>query len=724
VTRPKTKPLWVAALCGVVGASCGEMPEQEPRESQESIDETSAALTGADGHTIWPASGGVVSIPYELVKYDDRSNEGVGAVVEGEIRKALDYIQRATNQKVKFVSNPSAAQRLRFARRVATDTTSRASCGTGVGAPTTCVFRLSAIVAIAHRKSASDKPLRVYFSDGTARSTTMDDLQPAAWNSDGTLKAGTLLPEPVKFPTNPATGKAYTPDDVAAIDFNGPNVVAWYHNGYTSKGTELDLGSIAAPRPFTRVTYTIPTSGAPITAYMELLGVAVTPNAGKVYAFWLDPRKSASQPGVLHTVGTSSTDLVGDPANWVQVNAGEVVPGDILGMVYDETSTLNTYSYGKHHFQGNRGQLDALGFTKAPMYQVPDFVTAVHEITHGLGYEHEQQRKDRDDYVLVGSNTGNYLKQSGTPFGPYDLASIMQYGGTRKWEQDKFSNNVNSYSWRDVRSILAMSGVGDPQASPTVESATVASWTAAAKAWGAYQVYSPATGRLPSDIVGLDYEGDTGRIRSYYTFRDAASGAVNLYMSQGTTYDLGRYSLPLGPLSSELSTAKVPSAAGLSMAPADILGVALSDGESLTWFKVPAAICRSGVARTRGSYADLASVWPAACVTLPAGYGPDNIRDIARHRYGGATKFITLYDDTTYSVGGTTDLASDSGGTFSVTLPPEQELSGIDVHGFAINGSTAMFFLGCQATVSDCGGTAFRYVEVPDFVSRLPAQFR
>lgn len=59
--------------------------------------------------------------------------------------------------------------------------------------------------------------------------------------------------------------------------------------------------------------------------------------------------------------------------------------------------------------------------------------TLKHEVLHSLGFSHEHQRPDRDDYITV--NLANatpkyhyaFTKREGDVIGPYDYASIMHY---------------------------------------------------------------------------------------------------------------------------------------------------------------------------------------------------------------------------------------------------------------------------------------------------------
>ena len=57
----------------------------------------------------------------------------------------------------------------------------------------------------------------------------------------------------------------------------------------------------------------------------------------------------------------------------------------------------------------------------------------MHELGHALGFEHEHQRSDRDDYItIVHSNLENgkqinFEKRNSTNYTPYDYESVMHY---------------------------------------------------------------------------------------------------------------------------------------------------------------------------------------------------------------------------------------------------------------------------------------------------------
>ncbi len=244
--NPCLRFMVASALC-LLSVGCGEASSEDVSELQLKA----TYIAGRD----WPQSDGVVTIPYELTA-------DIPSAVRAEFLSVAKYVTTATSQRFQFVPWTNQQQKLRLEGR-SSWSENVASCPAR-----TCSFRLSHIVGVAHVRDGSSAPIRVYFADGTMRRASLDDLSPSgAENSE------------VTFPLNPQTGDPYTADDLAAVGWSG-YIIAWYKNGYVSKGTETNLGSITSPTPYTRYSYEEPGPLGPLKIYLTLAGVAI----------WLDTK--------------------------------------------------------------------------------------------------------------------------------------------------------------------------------------------------------------------------------------------------------------------------------------------------------------------------------------------------------------------------------------------------------------------------------------------------
>ncbi len=94
--------------------------------------------------------------------------------------------------------------------------------------------------------------------------------------------------------------------------------------------------------------------------------------------------------------------------------------------------------------------------------------TVVHETCHSLGLRHEQQRPDRDDFVVVdvskrpdGIAESNYQVRNDWMFGAYDTSSIMHYRGSEiKPRKRGVKLGGSELSAGDIRAINAMKNAG------------------------------------------------------------------------------------------------------------------------------------------------------------------------------------------------------------------------------------------------------------------------
>jgi hypothetical protein len=658
----------------------------------------------------WPLTDGVVNIPYEI-------DPNIPTFAQQNFIPALNYIEDATGQRFQFLPRAGERQYLRFAAGAASLSHS-AHCGIGnTGGLQQCTFRLPQVVGIAHLRDGSSTPLRVYFADGTMRATRLNDLQAS---SSGNV--------PVTFPTNPQTGEPYRAGDIAGIGWSGYMIV-WYTNGYVSKGSETDLGSIKAPTRFTGYSYEQPiASGQSITVKLKLAAVTISPR-GIAHAYWLDPRKTTvgQGPAIRHTQASSSTNLVGAAADDFLMNVPHSMSEDLVAMAFDEQAHLHSF-FQEAGLRAEGSNTDYAQFGDASITTTPHagFNTVLHELGHALGFHHEQQRPDRNDFVVGKATGGDWdIESSASVLGGYDFASIMQYDSTPgklyRVDGSQFSKNYNAFSWRDLRALLVDHGLEDPESNPDAEARAAADLAAASDRAGRGQVYSVAAGRIYADIVAVDADG-FGNTRAYYLHAPPSGSAAptRVTTSNGTTYDLARHEVGRGDVAIQL-----PAVDGTQIDPYSIVGMAISDGSTLTWFKSDRGTCASHLYWSRGSFTVLDSLRSAACVALPAGYSPDQIREISRYRYGGVTRFLTVYDDGKFSVGVTNSLASVSGGTFELAPDPSLSLPNpAHILGFTLSGRNASFFLGCEDVNHTCQGDEYRVLTISDFVSHLPAQFQ
>jgi hypothetical protein len=90
----------------------------------------------------------------------------------------------------------------------------------------------------------------------------------------------------------------------------------------------------------------------------------------------------------------------------------------------------------KHHATRNFADIGRTGNEQSVNINAwNDKFVIVHEFGHTLGLRHEQNRPDRDAYIIINTEnimagqTGNFITYTDAiPYGPYDFDSVMHYG--------------------------------------------------------------------------------------------------------------------------------------------------------------------------------------------------------------------------------------------------------------------------------------------------------
>jgi hypothetical protein len=353
-------------------------------------------------------------------------------------------------------------------------------------------------------------------------------------------------------------------------------------------------------------------------------------------------------------------------------------PDDIVGMAFDRNNHLWTWLSNGVLLEGTTTELEQYGRQGWSNASVSDYGDATHEIMHALGFYHEQQRPDRDDYMSVPDrllkDEGNWGLRSGArTVNGYDFASIMQYPerkDAKRADGASYDTQGKALSYRDLEELSLNYCLWYPTGQADIEDFE----DKLIGKTGHGIAYSPAAGYSSGDILGVDVSSN-GRFYAWYSYNGGRR-------SYGTSYDLDRFG--------GAASLSLPSLNGVPFTVDEVRGVALSDNDvTYAWYSRADASCPSGLWRTSGSTRSPGSSTDPVCVTMPEGYQADNVKEIAIGRLNGSQTTFTFYDDGAISAGSTTNLGGIRGPT-PYSFPGHRSPNRLV--GFAIDGRKAYFF--------------------------------
>jgi hypothetical protein len=649
---------------------------------------------------LWPTVKGVIQVPYMMDPY-------ISDLTKQIWLRNMERWSTLTGGRLSFfpISDKSQAPNGHWLALRA-DRGHIGQCGLGTGAPTGCKLRDSQVLGIGFLNGVTT----TVFADRGANLGTLDDLEgndvnKKLWDQDK-----------ITPPNEPGTK---TPLRIASIERQQDGtekIITWYESDPTptkagttykiwrSKGHYPELADSGAP-----VAVTLPSGldsvfkGKHVGSTLRAVGV----RGDTVYSYW-------NIDADLYVARGSSTKLDSvDGLRSVKIPAGKTVD-DLIDVAFDDSGNLQSWFVGSYDFsyaddipvpasviryQGTYRDLDGASDdpgTGSGISKQSSGRTALHELGHALGFEHEHQRADRNENIIVSadaieSDEGNYGLASPTIHSPYDLASVMHYGNGNVSRLDGSDISASQrLSWHDVAGLLEAYKL----APLTVEEAWAAS-DASDRALG----YSPLTDMADRDIIAGDFNR-SGVFYSYYAYDGQQK------VASGNEWDLDATGK-----ADFLAPAKIEGGA------ATLRGVAFSRKQFFVygWFEGPkTAACPSALYRTNGSATDFNSkIFVPTCVEVAdSSHDADDLVEVALDLYKGAERVYALYDDGTISVGTLADLAHFKA-PFAYTLPGGIRIR--NVRSFSVLNGVAMFHARGYALTRDLD-----FATTANFVPLIP----
>ena len=120
-----------------------------------------------------------------------------------------------------------------------------------------------------------------------------------------------------------------------------------------------------------------------------------------------------------------------------------------------QRTSQKNYVIMKYTNEGNFATVGMAGGAQTLSLKTPEVGTAIHELGHTLGMVHEQQRRDRDNAIIVYDNSSEFIKLfNNYTYSSFDFTSVMLYPSwyvngkwnmVRRSDKKPFINTIEYY---------------------------------------------------------------------------------------------------------------------------------------------------------------------------------------------------------------------------------------------------------------------------------------